>query len=122
MYIAKSLNCVMFEKFNTKWVCEEKQSNFNHLICPSSFSHSSTKIQIAYNCTQCNHTDDWIKDKVRSALQILNLTLCQEKTIGKNTIANFKVRYMSNVNLSTTKYLTYIFHNMLPHISCVIFH
>lgn len=122
MYIAKSLNSVMFEKFNTKWGCEKKQSNFNHLICPSSFSQSSTKIQIVYNCTQCNHTDDWIKDKVRSALQILNLTLYQEKTIGKNTIANFKVRYMSNVNLSTTKYLTYIFHNMLHHISCVIFH
>lgn len=51
---------------------------------------SSTKIQIVYNCTQCNHTDDWIKDKVRLALQILNLTLYQEKTIGKNTVANFK--------------------------------
>uniref|UniRef100_A0A8W8ML56 Uncharacterized protein n=1 Tax=Magallana gigas TaxID=29159 RepID=A0A8W8ML56_MAGGI len=53
-------------------------------------SQSSTKIQIVYNCTQCNHTDDWIKDKVRSALQILNLTLYQEKTIGKSTTANFK--------------------------------
>eukprot|EP00105_Crassostrea_gigas_P042139 XP_019926287.1 PREDICTED: cell wall integrity and stress response component 4-like [Crassostrea gigas] len=51
---------------------------------------SSTKIQIVYNYTQCNHTDDWIKDKVRLALQIMNLTLYQEKTIGKNTIANFK--------------------------------
>lgn len=51
---------------------------------------SSTKIQIVYNCTQCNHTGDWIKDKVRLALQIMNLTLYQEKTIGKNTIANFK--------------------------------
>lgn len=112
----------MFEKCNAKWVCDKKQSNFSHLFRPSSFSQSLTKIQIVYNCTQCNHTDDLIKEKVRSALQIMNLTLYQEKTIGKNTIANFKVRYMSNVKLSITKYLTYTFHNMLPHVSGVIFH
>lgn len=62
------------------------QIAFYHNTTDQSF----TAIQIVYNCTQCNHTDDWIKDKVRIALQIMNLTLYQEKTIGKNTIAYFK--------------------------------
>uniref|UniRef100_K1RRZ2 Uncharacterized protein n=1 Tax=Magallana gigas TaxID=29159 RepID=K1RRZ2_MAGGI len=67
-----------------------KNNNYSPTNSIFQYGQSSTKIQIVYNYTQCNHTDDWIKDKVRLALQIMNLTLYQEKTIGKNTIANFK--------------------------------
>uniref|UniRef100_K1PSR9 Uncharacterized protein n=1 Tax=Magallana gigas TaxID=29159 RepID=K1PSR9_MAGGI len=69
----------------------KNNNNFSPYYSIFLYGQSSTKIQIVYNCTQCNHTDDWITDKVRSALQILNFTLYQEKTIGKNTIANFKI-------------------------------
>lgn len=50
-----------------------------------------TKIEFVYNCILCNHTDDWVKDKVISALQKLNLTQYLENAFGENTITDFKI-------------------------------